>query len=131
MEYTNDQSITLESTRAAFDQWRLSKSAKSEKIPDYLWDMVKSLTRHSNACKIRKFLGITREQFYRHVLNHADIELSAIAANDFIQVPRSQRAPESSECYLTIQHRDGHQMTIQSPQTFASDAIRVFISGVV
>jgi len=124
-----DQEITLESTKAAFDQWRCSKSSQSEKIPEYLWEMVESLRCHHNDYIMRKALGITPDQINKHFSSATnDNSPSEIVVNDFMQV---QPQIPITECNLTIQHCDGHQMTITSTETFAFSAIKVFINGEV
>ena len=126
---TNAQGITLASTKTAFDKWRLSKTSRSEAIPQYLWEMVKLLPCHNDASKMRTVLGITRDQLNKYVFNSSDNNIPKLAPHDFMQVQHSPVLHESPECHLTIQHRDGHQMTIASTKTFAADAIRAFISG--
>ena len=123
---TNDQQISLEETKVAFDQWRLSKSSRSEAVPQYLWEMVKSLPCHNDVSKMRTVLGITRDQLNKYVFNSSDNKTSGIVPHDFMQV---QPQISVTECNLKIQHRDGHHMMITSSESFAFSAIKVFING--
>ena len=59
-------SKSLESTKAAFDQWRASKLSQSERIPQYLWDMVEFLRWEYSDYEMRQALGVTPDQINRH-----------------------------------------------------------------
>ena len=122
-----DQEITLESTKAAFDQWRASKLSQSERIPQYLWDMVEFLRWEYSDYQMPQALGVTSDQINRNCSNPSnDQNSSEIVADDFMQV-----SPQISvtECNLKIQHRDGQRMMITSTESFAFSAIKVFING--
>ena len=124
---TPDQEITLESAKIAFDQWRSSKSSQSERIPQYLWDMVEFLRWHHTDYEMRQALGVTPDQINRHCSNLTNDENSPeVVADDFMQL---QPQIPVTECNLKIQHRDGHRMMITSTESFAFSAIKVFING--
>jgi hypothetical protein len=54
--------ITLESTKIAFDTWRVSKAKVNTPIPKELWDMVKQLLPTYKKGEICKVLGISSRQ---------------------------------------------------------------------
>lgn len=124
---TPDQEITLESTKAAFDQWRASKLSQSERIPQYLWDMVEFLRWEYSDYEMRQALGVTLDQINRHCSHpNNDQNSPEIVADDLMQI---QPQIPVTECNLKIQHRDGHRMMITSTESFAFSAIKVFING--
>ena len=124
---TSDQEITLESTRAAFDQWRASKAFHSEKIPQYLWDRVEFLRWEYTDYELQQALKVSSDQINRNCSNlNDDHNPAKIATDDFMRV---QPQIPTTECNLKIQHRDGHHMMITSTESFAFSAIKVFING--
>ena len=84
---TLDQKITLESTKAAFDEWRASKLSQSERIPQYLWDVVEFLRWEYSDYEMRQALGVTTDQINRHCSHpNNDQKSPEIVADDLMQI---------------------------------------------
>lgn len=124
---TPDQEVTLESTKAAFEQWRASKLSHSERIPEYLWDMVEFLRWEYTDYELQQALKVSSDQINRNCSNLKDDHKPGELATDDLM--RVQPQIPTSDCKLNIQHRDGHHMMITSTESFAFSAIKVFING--
>lgn len=60
-------SITLESTEASFQEWRVQRSSRAELIPEYLWSMALGLYPQYKRAKICRQLRLSGGQFKRRL----------------------------------------------------------------
>src|SRR5688572_21148367 len=54
--------LTLEEVKSDFDHWRATRAKKRERIPQYLWDKVKTLIERYSLADITKTLSINTGQ---------------------------------------------------------------------
>jgi hypothetical protein len=59
--------ITIESTEAAFNEWRVQRSNGSESIPEALWTMALGLYPQHKRSKICRQLHLSGGQFKRRI----------------------------------------------------------------
>jgi len=112
-------SITLEAVEQQFISWRASKKS-GEKIPEYLWSLIRQLVGQYKLSHITTRLKISTKQMKREGLHNGSVvnRSDKVISDPFIQVklptslaPHCAMAPP----ILTIERPDGFTLSLHNP----------------
>lgn len=113
--------LTLDQVKSAFKQWRASKHGRTTRIPELLWDQVKTLTKFYKPHLIRKTLTITVGQYKQHILHskprHTFVEVPVTVKSLAIKQPprqiRQKKTTQGSLIDVEIYRLDGSHLCIK------------------
>lgn len=81
-ESPSSNSLTLEAVKIQFDHWRTTR-VKGSRTPKYLWEAVRSLTKHYTYSHIATELKINSHRLQAKIQEHCRQD----SKTDFIEVP--------------------------------------------
>lgn len=101
-------SITLDEVKSHFEQWRATRSKLRERIPQYLWDEVKTLIDRYPLADITKNLRINNYQIKDNLkvntkINFAEVSIDSL--NSFQFPPLSFSGKET--CSIELHRSNG------------------------
>ncbi len=107
------ETTTLEAVKSLFDRWRRGRSTRS-RIPEYLWEEVRQLTKQYTYKQITSELRIT----YQQLLPHLELDFpedADVSPSPFVNArlpllgsfPQHPEASTSCHAVLEIQGKDG------------------------
>ncbi len=79
--------ITLESVKAQFLRWRMTRTKSERIIPDELWNSVKQLTKKYKYSQIASALGLNMHQLRSRFGSAANAEPPVSGSPNFVEVP--------------------------------------------
>lgn len=129
---------TLNQVAEAFKIWRDAKTSRREKIPPYLWELVRAIAPLYPRRKIEVALSITKEQLDREApvsglsgLSHAH-GLAKTSKTEFIELSMAEFPNMGLEsalgAALTITRDDGSSWMLSATnQAVISESLRLFL----
>lgn len=66
-------SLSLDEVKAHFEHWRATRTKQRERIPEYLWDHVKTLLDRYSLMDITQMLRINTSQIKDNIKTHPSI----------------------------------------------------------
>jgi hypothetical protein len=81
-EFPSSTPLTLNAVKIQFDHWRATR-VKGSKTPKYLWEAVRSLTKHHTYSQIATELKINPHRLQAKIQEHCPQD----SKTDFIEVP--------------------------------------------
>eukprot|EP01099_Mayorella_cantabrigiensis_P003765 TRINITY_DN2833_c0_g2_i1.p2 TRINITY_DN2833_c0_g2~~TRINITY_DN2833_c0_g2_i1.p2 ORF type:complete len:148 (+),score=19.18 TRINITY_DN2833_c0_g2_i1:211-654(+) len=130
---------TLEAVKALFDQWRTTRPKRC-KIPEYLWNEVRNLSKQYSYSQIASQLQISYQQLFSHLEEQGQEDprdIPVLSQSHFVnaRIPltdppqQHQWSLPSSSAILEIQGKDGISMKATGihPQDFAP-LLQVFLN---
>lgn len=115
----SETTTTLETAKSLFDRWRRARlTTRGGKIPEYLWEEVRRLTKQYTYRQITSELRISYQQLLSHLEpdfpEDSDVS-SPVSSSPFVNVrlpllessPQPPKALSSSHAVLEIQGKDG------------------------
>ena len=102
MRYSvNSNQDQLDNVKQAFDDWRTSRP-KMEKIPSYLWGLVKPLIDEFPIAMISRVLGLSYAQLKQNAMEPSVQFVEAITPSNH-DTPESKPSDNTCHCDIELQ----------------------------
>jgi len=111
MQHNNNPAVShpsLLEVQSQFAAWRKTRK-KRERIPESLWSAAVKLCAHHSITQISKALRLNFSDLSERVANRQTAKMAvATLPQDFIAIDMGQ--PQSTECIIEMEHRNGNKM---------------------
>jgi hypothetical protein len=121
----------LDQLAGQFEHWRQTRSHRSERIPQPLWDQAVALARVLPRTRVAQHLRLSAKDLKKQMA--AELEPNAAAGRPmpgFIEVPPATvnaQAPSTTE--IELQRKDGARLRLHAPDTALAAIVRSFLEA--
>ena len=121
----------LDQLAGQFEHWRQTRSHRSERIPQALWDQAVALARVLPRTRVAQHLRLSAKDLKTHMA--AELEPNAAAsltAPGFVETPpatATAQVPPMTE--IELQRQDGARLRLQAPNTSLVAIVRSFLEA--
>lgn len=121
----------LDQLAGQFEHWRQTRSHRSERIPQALWDQAVALARVLPRTRVAQHLRLSAKDLKTHMA--AELEpnaAAALTARGFVEAPpatATAQAPPMTE--IELQRQDGARLRLQAPNTSLAAIVRSFLEA--
>lgn len=134
------KAITLDDVVQAMAAWRANKSARSEQIPDDIWESIFALVDKYPDLPVCNVLGVTKMQFQRkmdELRSSAVLPIPSpkIPVMDFCEAKEAtpsykpDRIPATNTLIVEFCRSDGRIMKIHTTTDSFAELMKAFFSG--
>jgi hypothetical protein len=121
----------LDQLAGQFEHWRQTRSHRSERIPQALWDQAVALARVLPRTRVAQHLRLSAKDLKTHMA--AELEPNAAAsltARGFVEaLPATVTAQAPPMTEIELQRQDGARLRLQAPNTSLTAIVRSFLEA--
>ncbi len=108
-----EQQNSIEDIREQFEQWRLTKKNRRERIPASLWKLAALLTNDHSINAVAKALRLNGNDLKKYVQKYCSPSpIKTTPSSDFIELACDLPLLSSTECIVELADQKGSRMRI-------------------
>lgn len=124
----------LDQLAAQFEQWRQTRSNRSERIPQALWDQAVALARVLPPTRVAQHLRLCsndlKKQMAAELEPHAATGSAGRTPLGFVELPPETYQPlVPSTTEIELQRKDGARLRLQAPDTALAAIVKSFLEA--
>jgi hypothetical protein len=121
----------LDQLAGQFEHWRQTRSHRSERIPQALWDQAVALARVLPRTRVAQHLRLSAKDLKTHMAAELEPHAAAsLTAPGFVEAPSATataQTPPVTE--IELQRQDGARLRLQAPNTSLAAIVRSFLEA--
>ena len=124
----------LDQLAAQFEHWRQTRSNRSERIPQALWDQAVALARVLPPTRVAQHLRLAsndlKKQMAAELEPHAGTGSACRTPTGFVEVPPDTYQPLApSTTEIEVQRKDGARLRLQAPGPALAAIVKSFVEA--
>lgn len=120
----------LDQLAAQFEQWRQTRSNRSERIPQALWDQAVVLARVLPPTRVAQHLRLSTNDLKKQIAMQLEPQAAAHTSTGFVEVPPDTYQPIATPTTeIELQRKDGARLRLQAPDTALAAIVKSFLEA--
>lgn len=119
----------LDQLAGQFEHWRQSRSNRSERIPQALWDQAVALARVLPPTRVAQYVRLATNDLKKQMAMQLEPQAASHTPSGFVELPPDTHEPMATTTEIEVQRKDGARLRLQAPSTALAAIVKSFLEA--